>query len=1085
MSEPVQTKIRFGSFHIPVEIDLLYRGNEVVQLEPRAVQVLRYLATHADRVITKEELLENVWPDVFTTDAVLKKAISQARRALGDDADESKFIRTFHARGYQFIADVKCADADKPREAGTSGRAQSSQNAQNDFAASTRITNQPITSRLKIAPAPAGRVSREIIFPHQVPDFDQLAGRESEFQTLGSEYRNTLRQMGKPVLMTGEPGLGKTQMARYFIRWAQAQQAQCLYARFFDYRGSHKAPFETFLLLLRSIIPTETDQELREIAATQLGVKLPDELFAGSSRGLVQTSEARTGNLLSDHFRVIVPLTRAFIQISRQQPLVMIFDDLQWADEESREMIGYLMRTSANESLMVMLLARASEAADTQHPLSLWLMNQADYRSFTSLALQPLSDLGCQATVAAIFGGTTRAPEIPPLDWQTLSQLVQGNPYFLTEMLRLLVAEGAIRPPANPPARWQWQDLGDLHLPQSLVMAARHKIERMSPETRAVIECAAVIGDEFRVETLVLLSHQPEEAIEEALMEALRLGILSERGVSAGEDCRFHHSLLRRVLYEEIPRRRRKKLHTSAASVLEKVYARQPDLMAEAISAHYEAAGNEQATLEWSLRAWQAASSRWQWRKAVICIERAARVVDEMKKRGTSSLRLDDHLRVMIGMSESYCASGRVKDAARAAASAVALAEAIENPGLLAAALTQQSQALHGCGQYLPALAPAQRALEIYQQNDDQAGASLALLQISSSRIALGEYHLASPLIEQVLHQAKSGSRIASIANGLLGWAKILQGRFAEGTPLLESSIKFHTNAGDVWQQAHLLRRWHWALLCQGQYEQAVSVAHQARRAYRDVGDSLGEAKMMLGVGEVRLAQRLYSEGRRLIEQSLEKLRRIEDVHCEAEALRALGRVDYLTGNFAEAESRLHYALEMIREIGDRDDEFRLLTDLARFNLLDHQPQDALAFIDSAIAIAGELKNDDGLGAALICRAEIRLQQKQSESALIDARRGVELLKVSGSGELWQAHQTLAQALLASGKKGTISQALESLRSSLQILDGFRAELKDNEPLYHEMTAALNQSAQEYVRLLESLDKTQEAAEIKTSWMIS
>jgi tetratricopeptide (TPR) repeat protein len=264
-----------------------------------------------------------------------------------------------------------------------------------------------------------------------------------------------------------------------------------------------------------------------------------------------------------------------------------------------------------------------------------------------------------------------------------------------------------------------------------------------------------------------------------------------------------------------------------------------------------------------------------------------------------------------------------------------------------------------------------------------------------------------------------------------------------------------------------------------------VSFAHQARRAYRDVGDSLGEAKMMLGVGEVRLAQGLYSEGRRLIEQSLEKLRRIEDVHCEAEALRALGRVDYLTGNFTEAESRLHYALEMIREIGDRDDEFRLLTDLARFNLLDHQPQDALAFIESAIAIASELKNDDGLGAALICRAEIHLQQKLPESALTDARRGVELLKVSGSGELWQAQQTLAHALLATGKKAAISQALESLGSALQILEGFRAELKDNEPLYREMTASLNQPAQEYVRLLESLDKMQEAAAIKTSWMIS
>ena len=97
----------FESFHLPQDVDLLYSGEEVVPLEPRAVQVLRYLVLHHDRVVSKEELLEAVWPDVFTTDGVLKRAVSQVRRALGDDADESRFIETYHRRGYRFIARVR------------------------------------------------------------------------------------------------------------------------------------------------------------------------------------------------------------------------------------------------------------------------------------------------------------------------------------------------------------------------------------------------------------------------------------------------------------------------------------------------------------------------------------------------------------------------------------------------------------------------------------------------------------------------------------------------------------------------------------------------------------------------------------------------------------------------------------------------------------------------------------------------------------------------------------------------------------------------------------------------------------------
>jgi DNA-binding winged helix-turn-helix (wHTH) protein len=99
--------LRFTPFYLPWGVDLLYRDDDVVPLEPQAVRVLRYLVEHSDRVIPKDELLEAVWPDVFTGDGVLKKAISLIRQALCDDAKESRFIQTYHRRGYRFIAHVE------------------------------------------------------------------------------------------------------------------------------------------------------------------------------------------------------------------------------------------------------------------------------------------------------------------------------------------------------------------------------------------------------------------------------------------------------------------------------------------------------------------------------------------------------------------------------------------------------------------------------------------------------------------------------------------------------------------------------------------------------------------------------------------------------------------------------------------------------------------------------------------------------------------------------------------------------------------------------------------------------------------
>lgn len=105
----------FGPFHLPAGLDILYRGergergartDRIVPLEPRAVQVLRHLVSHGGRVVGKEELLDHVWPNLFVTEGVLKKAVSQIRRALGEGREGPEYVATHHRRGYRFVAPV-------------------------------------------------------------------------------------------------------------------------------------------------------------------------------------------------------------------------------------------------------------------------------------------------------------------------------------------------------------------------------------------------------------------------------------------------------------------------------------------------------------------------------------------------------------------------------------------------------------------------------------------------------------------------------------------------------------------------------------------------------------------------------------------------------------------------------------------------------------------------------------------------------------------------------------------------------------------------------------------------------------------
>ena len=682
--------LQFGAFHLAHGVELLYRGGDVVPLEPRAVRVLRYLVEHNDRVLSKEELLEEVWADVFTTDGVLKKAVSQIRRTIGDDAEQSRFIATYHGRGYRFIAPVmRVGSAD------------------------------PIIPTAEL-----------------VPNYDQLAARDRELLTLRAEFRSALEGAPRPVAILGEPGIGKTQLVRHFRRWTVEQGAISLYGRFFDYRGARLAPYELFLDLLRSAVIHDRLHDgtpLRDAIEAACGVRLPAELFEESNRG-----DGAGGNTISgqagDHFRFIVPICRAWLALSRRQPLVLTLDDLQWADPASLDVLGCLMRMLESEPLMLIAVIRSDEAESADHPVHAWLAEQAVRRTYTTVRLQRLAERDCRKIIERIFGIHGRG-EVPRNDVETLYGLTGGNPYFLVETLRHLVAVGAIAPDDALPC-WRWNGVRDLSLPETIVTAARAKVDRLPERVRGMLEHASVIGEEFHVATLCAMTGASVAAAEEMLSEGVRGGVLSIQGLTPGEDCRFHHSILRHVVYDAIPPHRRRELHARAAAALESVYGAESERVAEAQAAHYLAAGEQGRGFERGMRAWRAASSRSEWRKAVALIERA----DETSHHLT--LAVGERIELLLALGESWRAAGRIRESAavleRAVAEAVDFNVATSDPLPLGRALYLRGLTEIALSDYIAARASLSQALDHFLDRDYGPAISRTLVHLAAVAAAMG-----------------------------------------------------------------------------------------------------------------------------------------------------------------------------------------------------------------------------------------------------------------------------------------------------------------------------------------------------------
>ncbi len=930
------------------------------------------------------------------------------------------------------------------------------------------------------------------------PDFDQLVGRDHVVQLLRTELRRALAGSCEPVLVLGEAGIGKTQLARHFARVARAEGARCLVAHFFDYQASRLAPYETLLDVLASALEGQSDDvslPLAERVRTRLGVTLPPELGQAGAGGPV--------GALADPGQVSAALGRCFRRLSREQPLVLLLDDLQWADEASRQVVGYLMRTAVADPLLIVGLARLEEAEEQSHPLSSWLRQEAAARGFTSVRLRALTETEVGVEVTRVFercGGIALPASVPA----TLHKLTGGNPYFLVETLRFLLEHGLLvrRDEKNGP-RWAWHDPDGLFsggvpdarssrntaerlvLPASLAAAAGARLDRLTSEVRALVETAAVIGEQFRLRTLAAVEERDETSLEPLLAAASRAGVISESGVSPGEDARFAHTLLRRACYAAVPARRRRKLHERVAQALEGIYKDGLDRVAPAIAAHLAAAAQPGAALLGYLRASRAAAARGQWREATEAIERARAVADEATRSGIDvDPAAVPALRLAEG--ESLLATGRLRDSAAALGEAARLAAAAGSPLLEAQAQLRLARARANLGEYADARTAADTAHGRFTALGDGAAAAAALVQLGEIDSALGEYARAVPLLEEALAALDTPGtdpRLVAGAASALGWALALAGDADRALAYLDRAHELYAAAGDQRLDAHVLRRTHWVHLCRGRYELAVRLAEDAREAFKAVGDAFGEAKAELAIGQARVSQGLYEEGAAYLRRTRDATRALGDAHCEAEALWLLARAEVETGRHAEGAVLLENALEVVRGVGDRDDEFRMLIDLSAAHTVAGDYQAALREADDAIAIARELGSADGEGAAAVARSAALLGLGRAPEAVTAARDAVTRLEETRSGDRWRGHWALGTALDAAGAP---DDACDSVRRAIALLAAVREELPaDDEERRAGVTRARAEPARRLATMLTSLGREAEAADVVRQWELT
>jgi len=445
-----------------------------------------------------------------------------------------------------------------------------------------------------------------------------LVDREQEIKILRARLDAALRSEGSLVFITGEAGIGKTRLAYELRSYAKLRGAQCLMGGGHEREGA--VPYEPWSNIIKEYFHWAPPLLLFKAVgafAPELAKLVPD---IGERLGTVPPPTATTA--VQQHVRLFEAVTQFFVNISKEVPLVLLLDDLQWFDDASMGLLHHMARAITTERLLVVGAYRDLEL-DDQRSLSRRVAEINRERLFHAIPLKRLAFDHVLQMIRQTFGEKVPS-ELPDLVYGK----TEGNPFFVEEVLRSLVEEGAVYPVEKG---WGVKDLSQVHVPRGIKEVLGKKLERLDEQCSHVLSAAAVIGREFSFPVLREVTGLGENELIDIIDKCLHARLVVDRHIPGEEVYAFADTQLRDVLYEGISPVRRRRHHLKVGEAVEKVYVRKIDDYLEALAYHFLEGNDLSKAVDYAQKAGDKAARLFAWDQARRYYETALKLTE---KRG-------------------------------------------------------------------------------------------------------------------------------------------------------------------------------------------------------------------------------------------------------------------------------------------------------------------------------------------------------------------------------------------------------------------------------------------------------------------
>jgi DNA-binding winged helix-turn-helix (wHTH) protein/tetratricopeptide (TPR) repeat protein len=491
--------LSFGEFVFDPDRHLLRKNGELIKVDPQQLSLLACLVASPGHLLTREEILNQVWEGRAVTSSALSVAVAKLRKVLGGEGKQT-YIENRYGRGYRFVMPVHMADAS---------------------------LELPASSDDGVGATP-------------------LVGREDVCAQLLQTLESCRAGHGTMCALIGEAGIGKTRVAEVLEDAARGRGMRTAWARFSMAEGA--PPLFPFVQALRELslegFADEVLTTMESLAQSQ-AERTPLSAAGPLSAELIHGSSALLHRMLDQ-------ISQCLSRVSQRSPLLLIVDDVHWADTASLRLLAYLLNDLPRMHLFLLIALRASDVPPSD-PRHAELVRILSHRRCERHELTRLAEQDVARYVSSQF--EYASPDLS----QAVFVRSEGNPFYMVELLRPFMGHGHGQ---SAPSS------AELRFPGLALDAMRKRLTTLPEDSRAALSVAAVIGHDFDLGLLSRVTgHNADRLLEELDSSLANETIVAS--LQAPGSFAFAHDLIREVLYSELSASERCRLHLQVGQALE------------------------------------------------------------------------------------------------------------------------------------------------------------------------------------------------------------------------------------------------------------------------------------------------------------------------------------------------------------------------------------------------------------------------------------------------------------------------------------------------------------------------------------